>query len=431
MSSKRKKDKELYERGYQYISTTTARGKKSKILDLKEQLHLLKTVDPKDIPQPVIQPYPVIQHSITHAGLRMQNMHDQIVNAPLNVYSSTRLLMQVAKLEELKQRVEQLQKSKQDKEKAEKKKQVKPPEISPTGVLVYHTEDHEREKYEFEDVLGKPPFLFILCAPPGGGKTNLLVNFINILFKDLIKPKDTYIFSGNNGMDDTLAANTSIPEENYIGASDDSKSIDLNASLSEANSGAFMQEKIIEILTKQIELVEQYGKVGAPHIHLVFEDMGGAKQFMHAQLLTTIAGLMRHLNCSMTITTWGLSMVDFNIRRMCNGIAIYRLANHQEEEAVIDQLALLWLAGSDTRVNAARVAMKAMYENVIAKPEMPNNFIWFNRRARHKEEFREGLFKVLKFDKLRGSKTNDVLVQSEFLPGWSDEKVIALLNKKS
>ncbi len=418
-------------------------NKKSKILDLRQQIHKLHEIeDEKEIPRSFVQRVPNLRNQIRFEAQYAQSIHDGVMGGHMNMYTSSKMLEAVAKLDLLKQQLESIRKKQADER--EKNKEVKQPEISENGTAVYYTEDHGRAKYEFEEVLGKPPFLFILCAPPGGGKTNLLTYLINVLFKDLFQHKNIFVFTGNNGMDDTLSANTKIPGSNYIGSDASGSTVELVSAITEHQSGEYMIEKIVEILTKQATEIMKTGKISTDHICLIFEDMGGAKQFMHNQLLTTIAGLMRHLNVSIIITTWGLSMVPFDIRRMSNGVAIFRLANGGEEKSVFDQLGLEWLSGNDTRVNAARVAFRQMYRHVLnggKDSENPDthdpqkiknnkhNFIWFNRRANHKEEFREGLYKILVINKKGDKKNDDVTISTKFVKDFNQEKINSLVKK--
>lgn len=431
IKEKKKKDTGPYHRGNPYITNGNGQ-KKGQPRDLIKQVYGMRLE--KQMPFPVFNQIPNIrQMQMQHRNNFQHRVDSFKLNHTVgkNLTQSTNIFREVVKTDTIQKRLKKLANGSVDK-KSKDKKPNEPTSITANGIGIYETDDHKRKPYEHEALFGKPPFFFILIAPPGAGKTNLFVYMVNVLFKSLYKSENIYIFTGNNKLDDTILKNTSIPEENFHTDKGDGKDDeegdgkDDDEKMHAVDDGSALIKKILDLLEKQSERIKAGGKDGAEHILLVLEDLGGAKMFMHDKVLTTIVGLMRHLNFSLIITTWGLSMIPFDLRRMQNGMAVFRLANGGEEKAVFDQLSLAWLAKeSDNRINGSRIQMKKVYNFILSSPDgeddekedRSHNFLWFNRRAKSKQEFRDGLFKIISIPK------DDGPITSEFIPGYSIEDI--------
>ena len=214
------------------------------------------------------------------------------------------------------------------------------------------------------DVVGKLPTRSIICAPSGGGKTNLLVNLILDVYRGCFSR--IYIFSPSIDVDYTWhPVKKYIANEMKVQESEDDKFYDDNYDEAALESIIYVQHKIIEYM-KENKYKNLY------QILIIIDDFADSPEFTRkSKLLHQLYIRGRH-NCISTITsTQKYYAIAPIVRINQTNLIIFRLRNYKDLESIIEELSAL----------APKNTLLQMYNEAVKDPY---SFLFINLSAHDK-----------------------------------------------
>ena len=178
------------------------------------------------------------------------------------------------------------------------------------------------------------PFSWILIGPSGSGKSNLLLNVIELYSKHF-KPHHRILFSPSIGLD----PKTSMIEADWRYAE-------------------FNPEIIESVISQQKEIMKKKPKK-VPEILIILDDcISEPGAFNQKGVLEKLFYRCRHFHCSLLITSQKYSSLSRGIRLNSKTCSFFRPYNESEKEHILKEHA-------DKRT---KDRMSAMLESVWAKP---------------------------------------------------------------
>ena len=201
------------------------------------------------------------------------------------------------------------------------------------------------------DVVGKLPVRSIICAPSGGGKTNLLVNLILDVYRGCFSM--IYIFSPSIDVDYTWhPVKQYIANEMKVQETDDDKFHYDNYDEAALENIIFVQHKIIDY--------EKHKHKNLYQILIIIDDFADSPEFTRkSKLLHQLYIRGRH-NCISTITsTQKYYAIAPIVRINQTNLIIFRLRNYKDLESIIEELSAL--APKNTLLQIYNEAVKDPY----------------------------------------------------------------------
>ena len=225
------------------------------------------------------------------------------------------------------------------------------------------------------DVVGKLPTRSIICAPSGGGKTNLLVNLILDVYRGCFSR--IYIFSPSIDVDYTWhSVKQYISNEMKIQESEDDK-------FYYDNYDEAALENIIHIQHKVIEYMKKNKHKKFYQILIIIDDFADSPSFTRkSHLLHQLYIRGRH-NCISTITsTQKYFAIAPIVRINASQLYVFRLRNYKDLESIVDELSAL--APKNTLLDIYNTAIKEPYSflfiNLISHNKNNMFYIRFEKR---------------------------------------------------
>ena len=225
------------------------------------------------------------------------------------------------------------------------------------------------------DVVGKLPTRSIICAPSGGGKTNLLVNLILDVYRGCFSR--IYIFSPSIDVDYTWhSVKQYISNEMKIQESEDDK-------FYYDNYDEAALENIIHIQHKVIEYMKRNKYKNLYQILIIIDDFADSPSFTRkSHLLHQLYIRGRH-NCISTITsTQKYFAIAPIVRINASQLYVFRLRNYKDLESIVDELSAL--APKNTLLDIYNTAVKEPYSflfiNLISHNKNNMFYIRFEKR---------------------------------------------------
>ncbi len=213
------------------------------------------------------------------------------------------------------------------------------------------------------NVVGKLPTRSIICAPSGGGKTNLLVNLILDVYHHCFSR--IYMFSPSIDVDYTLhPVKQYISNEMKLQEKEDDK-------FYFGNYDEAALENIIYV-HKIIEYMKQHKYKNLYQILIIIDDFADSPEFTRkSKLLHQLYIRGRH-NCISTITsTQKYYAIAPIVRINQTNLIIFRLRNYKDLESIVEELSAL----------APKSTLLQMYNEAVKDPY---SFLFINLSAHDK-----------------------------------------------
>ena len=192
-------------------------------------------------------------------------------------------------------------------------------------VLPLATSKHKIKINQFmkDDIIPKHPCSMVLCAPSGGGKTNLLVtllkdkNFYGGYFNIIFLFSETASFGG----DDLYVKHLSkaIPRKHMFPPNEE---------------GIKAIKKIMKL---QQDIIKKDGILKSPKILMLFDDIAHSTKFLKCDQYLMLHIANRHLNISTFSLTQSYTKIPRACRCQVSAIMFFHGCTNTEKERLADE----------------------------------------------------------------------------------------------
>jgi hypothetical protein len=159
------------------------------------------------------------------------------------------------------------------------------------------------------------PFSMIVGGPSKSGKSNLIKNLLqDNYYLKIFHPESIFIFNPS------------------IDLNDDYDHIDTPYKFNE-----FSNSKLLEIISKQEDVVKNFGKKRTKHLLIIMDDVFDSPQFANSKVVQRLFMRARHCLISVICSGQKLSSVPRGARLNTNFLIVFRPSNLSELDFIVEE----------------------------------------------------------------------------------------------